>query len=79
MNCPEPCGKVRYPDRYRAMLACIGVVLKGGPAMEPYRAISCKCWHVSGHKKGKPRRGRTIRGIEGYRDDNQTPESSARP
>ncbi len=56
MRCPEPCGKIRFPDRNTALLACVKLAMYG-VLQAPVYGYDCEgyCWHTTSQVFGRGR------------------------
>lgn len=66
MRCPDPCGKVRYESRYKAMLAAIRLAIEEEFSAKPYRSNICGCWHLTAHRGERDRGGKTIQKVKRF-------------
>lgn len=66
MRCPEPCGKTRFDSHWKARLSGIRAAMTEGIILIPYHADDCGCYHLSGHSRGRLRRGKDVRRMKQY-------------
>lgn len=48
------------------MLAALTIAMEEGIVTKPYRADACKCWHLTAHRGGRDRQGKTIQKIREF-------------
>lgn len=69
MRCPEPCGKIRFSEEYKAQLDAIRIAMADGVVMRYYYSDGCRCFHLTAVKKEgrRTRSGKMVQKLRKYR------------
>lgn len=71
-RCPPPCGKIRFPSRAVAQLACVRAAMRGKADLHWYWSRPCRSWHL-GSSKSSGRGGKRGQWVHQFAADPPAP------